>query len=286
MSAKQRRLQAQYAIKRGLSQTKACALVSVARSKFHYESVLEEKDKPILERMKVLAKENPRYGYRRVGELLAREGIVCNSKKIYRLWRKAGLSLPRKRPRRKIRKGLKRPLESSRINEVWSYDFVFDSCANGQKLKCLTIVDEFSRECLAIDVAGNIKSRRVVEVLAGLVKRRGCPDYIRSDNGPEFVSKEVKTWLEKVGIGRSTIDPGKPWQNGVNESFNGRFRDECLNTELFRCREEAKVVIEDWRRKYNEERPHSSLNYLTPHEFRESSLSKEKLQGRRPAVFT
>ena len=151
---------------------------------------------------------------------------------------------------------------------MWCYDFVFDACANGQQLKCLTVVDEYTRECLAIDVAGSIRSRRVIDVLSRLISLHGTPRYIRSDNGPEFVSAELLKWALDQQIESVFIDPGKPWQNGTNESFNGKFRDECLAMEWFRNRIEAKIVIEDWRTHYNQVRPHSSLHYATPTEFR------------------
>jgi putative transposase len=150
---------------------------------------------------------------------------------------------------------------------VWSYDFVFDHCANGQQLKCLTVTDEFTKEGLAIHVDGRIRSPRVIEVLSRLVSARGAPAFLRSDNGPEFVSKALLSWIVAQGIGTALIEPGKPWQNGVTESFNGKFRDECLSLEWFRSRAEAKAIIEAWRRHYNEVRPHSSLDYLTPNEF-------------------
>ena len=157
-----------------------------------------------------------------------------------------------------------RPLTPSRANQVWSYDFVFDACANGQQIKCLTLVDEYTRECLAIDVGGSIRSGRVIEVLARVISRRGTPRYLRSNNGPEFVSRALLEWIVDQGIETALIDPGKPWQNGTTESFNGKLRDECLNMEWFRNRTEARLVIEDWREHYNTVRPHSSLGYLTP----------------------
>ena len=153
------------------------------------------------------------------------------------------------------------------MNHVWSYDFVFDRSASGQQLKCLTVTDEFTKEGLAIDVDGRIRSPRVIEVLSRLVSERGAPRFLRSDNGPEFVSRKLLSWIVAQQIGIALIEPGKPWQNGVGESFNGKFRDECLSLEWFRSRAEAKVVIESWRRHYNEVRPHSSLGYLTPAEF-------------------
>ena len=190
---------------------------------------------------------------------------------MYRLWRQAGLQVPRKRPRRRVATGRPRPTAPETRNHVWAYDFVFDACANGQVLKCLTIVDEWTRECHAIDVAGRIRSTRVIEVLAQLISVHGAPRYLRSDNGPEFVSRAILQWLLAAGIDTALIDPGKPWQNGTDESFNGKFRDECLNVEWFRTRPEATIVIEQWRRHYNDVRPHSSLGYLTPQEFREQN---------------
>lgn len=152
---------------------------------------------------------------------------------------------------------------------MWAYDFVFDACANGQQLKCLTVIDEFTREALAIDVAGSLRSGRVIEVLAKLVSVHGAPRYLRSDNGSEFLSRKILSWLSQEKIETALIDPGKPWQNGTNESFNGKFRDECLSMEWFRNRVDAKIVIESWRRHYNEVRPHSSLGNLTPAQFKQ-----------------
>jgi putative transposase len=152
-------------------------------------------------------------------------------------------------------------------NQVWSHDFVFDWCANGQKLKCLTVSDEWTKEGLAIEVDGRIRSPRVIEVLSRMVSERGAPRFLRSDNGPEFVSRALLKWIVDQGIETALIDPGKPWQNGTTESFNGKFRDECLSLEWFRSRDEAKVLIETWRRHFNEVRPHSSLGYMTPNEF-------------------
>jgi putative transposase len=166
-----------------------------------------------------------------------------------------------------------RPLPASGPNHVWAYDFVFDTCANGQQLKCLTVVDEWTREALAIDVAGSIRSGRVIEVLAKLISIHGTPRYLRSDNGPEFVSAAILRWLTEAHIETAHIAPGKPWENGLDESFNGRFRDECLNMEWYRTRREAAAIIEGWRQHYNQVRPHSSLNYLTPIEFKQKHRS-------------
>lgn len=163
--------------------------------------------------------------------------------------------------------GRPRPTPPTARNHVWAYDFVFDACANGQQLKCLTVVDEWTRECLAIDVAGSIRSGRVIEVLSRLVRERGAPKDLRSDNGPEFVATAVLRWLSRENIETAHIDPGKPWQNGTDESFNGKFRDECLSIEWFRSRPEAVAVIGTWRQHYNQVRPHSSLRYMMPEQF-------------------
>lgn len=267
VSVPARRRQAAYAQQRGLSQRRACTLLTVARSSLHYESRLAGRDAAALSVMTNLSAQYPRYGYRRIQVFLEREGYMMSADRAYRLWRKAGLQVPRKRPRRRVATSRPRPQAPTMANQVWAYDFVFDACANGQQLKCLTVVDEYTRECLAIDVAGSIRSHRVIEVLAQLISVRGAPQVLRSDNGPEFVSKKLLKWVMKNNLGLALIDPGKPWQNGTTESFNGKFRDECLSMEWFRSRPEAKVMIEIWRQHYNAVRPHSSLGKLTPLEF-------------------
>jgi len=262
-----RRCQVGFARARGLSQRRACRLLSVARSSLSYTSRLKARDAPVVEAMRELGRQYPRYGYRRIQVFLARQGFEMSADRAYRLWRQAGLQVPRKRPRRRIASGRPRPTPPAAANHVWAYDFVYDRCANGQQLKCLTVVDEWTRECLAIEVSGSIRSRHVIDVLARLVSVHGAPRYLRSDNGPEFVSRAILRWLSSSDIDTALIDPGKPWQNATNESFNDKFRDECLSLEWFRSRAEAKVLIEVWRRHYNEVRPHSSLGYLTPREF-------------------
>jgi len=268
VSAQVRRRQVEYARQRGVSSRRACALLSVARSTLGYESRLAAKDAPVVAAMRELSAQYPRFGYRRIQVFLERRGHAMSPDRAHRLWRQNGLQLPRRRPRRRISTGRPRPLPPTAIGHVWTYDFVFDACANGQQLKCLAVLDEYSRECLAIDVAGSIRSGRVIEVLSQLISIHGAPRYIRSDNGPEFVARAILRWLGKANIETAYIDPGKPWQNAAGESFNGKFRDECLSLEWFRNRIDAKIVIEAWRRHYNETRPHSSLGYLTPAEFK------------------
>lgn len=268
VSVRVRREQVAYARRRGLSQRRACTLLRVARSALGYRSRLLERDAEAMAAMRRLSALYPRYGYRRIQVFLAREGQLMSADRAYRLWRQAALQVPRRRPRRRIATGRPRPQAPTRANQLWAYDFVFDACANGQQLKCLTVVDEYTRECLAIDVAGSIRSHRVIEVLAQLMSVRGAPQILRSDNGPEFVSRKLLQWVLHNQLDLALIDPGKPWQNGTTESFNGKFRDECLSMEWFRNRLEAKVMIEAWRQHYNAVRPHSSLGNLTPLAFR------------------
>jgi putative transposase len=264
-----RRRQVAYLREGGVSVRRACALMSVARSALRYQSQMVRRDAPAVAVMHELAAQYPRYGYRRIQVFLARRGHEMSADRAHRLWRLHELQVPRKRPRRRVATGRLRPLPATGAGQMWAYDFVFDACANGQQLKCLTVIDEFTRECLAIDVAGSIRSGRVIETLAKLVSVHGVPQYLRSDNGPEFVSRAILKWLTTENIDTALIDPGKPWQNGMNESFNGKFRDECLSMQWFKNRIDAKIMIEDFRRGYNEIRPHSSLGQLTPAEFKQ-----------------
>ncbi len=226
-------------------------------------------DTALSDELRAIAGSYPRFGYRRAHALLKRAGQRINHKRVARVWRSIGLSLPRRRPRRRYKAEHVRSIsQATRPNEVWTYDFVHDWCANGQRLKMLTVVDEFTRESLTIETRTSIKSGAVVEVLERLTDERGAPTYLRSDNGPEFVAKRVRDWLATNRINTLYIKPGSPWQNARGESFNGRLRDECLNVEWFNNLREAKVVIESWRQHYNKERPHSRLKYQTPVEFR------------------
>jgi putative transposase len=227
-----------------------------------------EKDAAVTKRMRDLAGENPRYGYRRIQVLLAREGFGMSPKRAHRLWKRSKLQVPKKRPRRRVSGTVPRPERATGPNESWAYDFVHDTCANGQALRCLTVVDEFTREALAIEVAGSFRSHRVIDTLARLMSVHGVPQRLRSDNGPEFVATAVQEWLAAEGVSTVYSQPGKPWQNGTNESFNGKFRDECLDAEWFPNRRVAKVLIEAYRVKFNEFRPHSSLQQKTPREFK------------------
>ena len=273
VSAQARREQVRYAQERGVSCRRACALLGVARSSLSYESRMQGRDRRLVRQLRVIARANPRFGYRRAHAVLADKGVEVNAKRVHRVWRRAQLQVPRRAARKRIRSTGLRPVPAMRANQVWAYDFVHDTCANGQKLKMLTIIDEYTRYCLAIEVGVRINSRQVIEVLGRLMSVHGTPEHLRSDNGPEFVAKAIKQWLRESAVATVYIDPGKPWQNGVNESFNGKLRDECLNLEWFATRAEAKVKVESWRARYNRARPHSSLNYQTPARVMEKALA-------------
>lgn len=223
----------------------------------------------MIKRLRELAVEHPRFGYRRIHAMLEREDCKVNLKRVYRLWKQEKLSLPKKRPRKvRAKATLGIVPKATRANQIWTYDFVFDQSLSGKSLKMLTLIDEYTRECLAVEVGVSIKSERVRQILQKVCLEKGMPELIRSDNGSEFIGKAVGDWLEENGIKPLFIAPGKPWQNGRGESFNGKLRDECLSREWFSSVKEAQAIIESWRKFYNEERPHSSLEYLTPFEFK------------------
>jgi len=214
-----------------------------------------------------LARQYGRYGYRRITALLRAEGWSCNHKRVERIWRREGLKVPARQPKRGrlwLADGSCVRLRPERPNHVWAYDFVEDRTRDGRKFRMLNVVDEFTRECLAIRVGRQLKAADVIDVLSDLFIRRGVPGHVRSDNGPEFAATAVKGWITGVGAKTAFIEPGSPWENGYVESFNGKLRDELLNAEVFNTLAEAKVLIEQWRRHYNTVRPHSSLHYRPP----------------------
>lgn len=242
----------------GFGITRACGLVGISRSLYGYRS-----RRPVAaglrERMCELAGEKRRYGYRRIHLLLRREGSQINRKRVYRLYREAGLAV-RRRKRKRIGLFERKPLpKPTAVNRSWSMDFVSDGLCDGRKLRCLTIVDDCSRECPAIEVDTSITGRRVVAVLERLADLRGLPLSITVDHGPEFEGQVLDAWAYQRGVRLNFIRPGKPIENAYIESFNGRFRDECLNEHWFVTMAQARQVIERWRIEYNTERPHSSL---------------------------
>jgi transposase InsO family protein len=217
--------------------------------------------------MRELARKHPRYGYRRVAALLRAGGRRVNDKRVRRLWRQEGFKVPRKvKKKRRLGdagNGCTRR-RATRANEVWSYDFIFDQTADGRALKILPVVDEFTRECVVMLVGRSLAARDVIKAVAEAARGRGMPEHLRSDNGPEFIADAVRAWLAQGGTGTLYIEPGSPWENAYSESFNSRLRDELLNGELFSGLKEAEVLLEQYRRAYNEERPHSSLGYVAP----------------------
>ena len=250
-SAQQRRETVQQMQARGLSLRRSCALCHIGHSSLRYRPRTKRRlqNQALSGRLRVIARRHPRYGYRRVHALVEREGIAVNVKRVHRLWRLEGLSVPCRRPRRRrADRRVCRSIAATQPNQVWTYDFVHDACANGQRLKILTLTDEFTRESLAIEVATRMNAEQVIQVLDRVLRVRGTPGYIRSDNGPEFIARSVQRWLTQQHIQTAYIEPGSPWQNAFGESFNGRLGDECLNMEWFRNLQEAQVVIARWRR--------------------------------------
>lgn len=265
----------------GLSQRRACRALGWSRpsARYHAGRTKQAADDALIAQLRAIATQHPRFGYRRAHALLrrpsadgmipARQGLPVNHKRVQRLWKLAGLTLPRRRPKRRQLRQPQAVERGSRPNAVWCYDFVHDRCANGAKFKVLTVEDEFTRESLALEVGGSLPATRVVQVLARLFAERGAPEGLRSDNGPEFIAQQVKQYLQQAQVQTHYIEPGKPWQNGIAESFHGKLRDECLSREWFHNCAEATAIIARYQRYYNEERPPSSLGYLTPVEFRQ-----------------
>jgi len=251
----------------GVSERRVCHVVGQHRStQWRKPQKLDDED-ALTSAIIDLASKYGRYGYRRITALLRRDGWHVNHKRVARIWRREGLRVPQKQPKRSrlwLNDGSCVMLRPEHPNHVWAYDFVQDRTRDGRKFRMLTVIDEFTRECLAIDVARRLNSQSVLTVLADLMVRCGVPGHIRSDNGPEFAAIAVREWITKVGARTLFIEPGSPWENGYNESFNGKLRDELLNVELFNTLHEAKVLIERWRRHYNTVRPHSSLRYQPP----------------------
>jgi len=250
-----------------VSERKACKVLGQYRSVQRHQAKPREDEALLTQAVIFLATKYGRYGYRRITALLRQDGWRVNHKRVERIWRREGLKVPQKQPKRErlwfndgscIRK---RP---EYRNHVWAYDFVMDRTHNGKRFRMLTIIDEYTRECLAIKVGRKLNSTDVVDTLLDLFVMHGVPDYIRSDNGSEFTARLVREWLKRLKVKTLFIEPGSPWENGYNESFNGKLRDELLNGEIFYTLKEAQILIEQWRKEYNTVRPHSSLGYKPP----------------------
>ena len=251
----------------GVSERFACRVLGQHRSTQRKCAVVVEDEAALTTAIVALALQYGRYGYRRITALLRRDGWTINVKRVERIWRREGLKVPARQPKRArlwLNDGSCVRLRPERPDHVWSYDFVEHHTHNGRKYRMLNVIDEFTRECLAIRVSRKLKAHDVIDVLSDLFSLRGVPGYIRSDNGPEFIAKAVQDWIVAVGSKTAYIEPGSPWENGYCESFNAKLRDELLNGEVFYTLKEASVVIEQWRRHYNSIRPHSSLGYHPP----------------------
>ena len=252
----------------GVSERRICAILGQGRSTQRYCCRIKDDEAVLLKRIIELAKQYGRYGYRRVTGLLRLEGWHrVNHKRVERLWQREGLKVPKKQPKRRRlwdNDGSCVRLRPKHKNHVWSYDFVMDRTSNGRAVRMLNVIDEFTRECLAIEVDRRLNSANVLDVLSKLFVKNGAPEHIRSDNGSEFIAKRVRVWLGKQQVKTLYIEPGSPWENGYIESFNGKLRDELLEREIFDTLFEAQVLIERWRIDYNTIRPHSSLGYRPP----------------------
>ena len=250
-----------------VSERRACLVLGQSRTSQRYGPIVRDDEAPLTAAIICLAGQYGRYGYRRVTALLRAEGWLVNHKRVERIWRRDGLKVPSRQPKRgwlwlNDRSCIR--LRPSWRNHVWAYDFVQGRTHDGRAFRMLTVIDEYSRECLAIEVSRRLRSDDVLHCLSELFTRHDPPDHIRSDNGPEFTAQVVRERLPRVGIRTLFIEPGSPWENGYNESFNGKLRDELLNGEIFYCLQEAKVLIERWGRHYNTIRPHSALDYRPP----------------------
>jgi transposase InsO family protein len=251
--------------KLAVSQRRACGVLRQARATQRYQRRTTEREQQLRQWLQRFATAYPRYGYRRAHAGLRADGWAVNRKCVERLWRAEGLRVPARRQKRSRITGVRSErLAAEHPNHVWSYDFVADRTSDGRQLRLLTIIDEYTRESLAIVVRRSMTARDVITVLAGIADKRGIPTHIRSDNGPEFIATAVKEWLKASGITTLYIDPGAPWQNGSIESFNGKLRDELLSMEVFDSLAETIVLVEEYRQHYNHQRPHSALGNLPP----------------------
>ncbi len=253
-----------------VSERRACKVIGQPRSSHRYEAKPRDDEQSLVKRMLQLVRQRPRFGYRRIAALLRAEGLAASATRVYRLWRREGLKVPQKKRKRRRLGSSENSCHRRRAefkDHVWAWDFVFDKTVNGAPLKWLSIVDEYTRESLALKSARSITSEDVIDTLAELFAMRGVPKHIRSDNGPEFVAQAIQRWLAQVEVEALYIEPGSPWENGYAESFNSRFRDEFLAVEEFESLAAARQLSTAWKDDYNHYRPHSSLGYQTPAEF-------------------
>ena len=250
-----------------VSERRSCQLIGIWRSSYRYQPVVRD-DGELVTRLHGIAVEDETAGYRTAWAYLRQDGMLVNHKRVQRVWREEGLTQPIKKGRKRAKGGAV-PLQATHANHVWTYDFVHDRTEDGQPLRFLTVEDEYTREGLAVAAGRSMPADRVIEVLKEVFRERGRPEYLRSDNGTELIANKLVEWLGERGVQTHHIDPGSPWQNAYGESFNAILRRECLNRELFYGVLEARVKTEAWRQRYNNRRPHSSLGYRTPVQFRD-----------------
>lgn len=268
----------------GYSERRACRLLEVQRALVRYQQRPRDQDDAILARLRELSVQRPRFGYRRLHVLLKRQGLVINRKRVYRLYRLADLVVKRKVGRGKRIRLPGTRVPATRPNERWTMDFTMDNLSHGRRFRTVNIVDEFTRECLAIKVDFSLPGTRVVQVLDGIIRGRKPPAIMRIDNGSELKGEALDSWARKNQVYLYFIDPGKPIQNAFIESFNGRFRDECLNMYCFASLAEARSIIEEWRIDYNRVRPHSALGYLTPAEYAKKYYAENKTRKKQVGI--
>lgn len=257
-----------------LSERRACELIQISRSTMRYQSKSSKKFGILRKKIIEIALQKKSYGYRRIHVLLKRNGICVNHKKVYKIYKKEGLMKRKKKKKKLVREKNKLELPKA-LNQVWAMDFMSDALSNGNKIRTLNIIDIFSRECISLQVDRSISSTKVISILEYLEFTRGLPEKIRVDNGPEYISKRLQEWTAKRNIKLDYIQPGKPTQNAFIESFNGKFREECLDQNWFINLNDAKQIVEEWRQEYNKERPHSAIGYMTPEEFASKKLAMD-----------
>ena len=267
----------------GLSERRACKLLEMERSSYRYEP-RPDRNAVLREDLVKLARQKPRYGCRRLHALLSRRGQEVNVKRVYRLYVEEGLMVRRRKRKRLVRERAAEP-RLTRTNQEWAMDFIVDGLATGRMVRILSVVDAYTRECLALEADSSLGSGRVTRALDQLIGQYGRPEAVRSDNGPEFCSRRMLGWAEDRKVHLIHIQPGRPMQNGHVESFHGRLRDKCLNANWFRTFDHVRSTLEMWRKEYNEERPHSSLDYRTPREFRET-LERSRAMALLPSQIT
>jgi len=248
--------------------SEVCRAIGLSRASFYALSTRSHESLSIEHRAVQLSQENPRYGYRRITELLKREGVKVNSKRVQAIRRRHGLQVRKKQRRmRRVQENESQRLHATHLNEVWSWDFVHDQTDHGTNFRMLSVLDEYSRQCHSLRPRSSYRAEDVIDVLDELIAEHGAPKFIRSDNGPEFIAYKIRDWLQENGIKSHYIAPGSPWEQCYIESFHDKLRDEFTNREIFYSIREAEILLEGWRKEYNEKRIHSSLGYLTPDEY-------------------